>query len=270
MRKYLHIDLPPPQADNVFVRSEVAMTRPELQPSNSAKRIAARFSAKLDKDLLAYAAAASAAGVSLLALAQPAEAKIIYTPAHKNIGSNTPLDLTHDGMADFKLGIIRTSHCDGGCTTQARHATAFQASYGDLDVTGARPQNQVDGEAKYASALAAGVSVGPGGKFPGGKIMASAMAISGNNEYSRGPWGTKGGVQNRYLGLKFTIHGKTHYGWARLSVAVSAGAHIQATLTGYAYETVVNKPIVTGKKHGTAVELSLGHLARGASSTSNP
>jgi hypothetical protein len=226
------------------------MTSIEPQTSNSANRTATRFSAKVDKDLLAYAAAASAASVSLLALAQPAEAKIIYTPVHKSIGSSTPLDLNHDGIVDFKLDVIRTSHCDGGCTTQARHATAFHASYGDLTVSGARPQNQAYGQGKYASALAAGVSVGPGGKFPGGKIIASAMAISGNNEYSRGPWGTKGGVQNRYLRLKFTIHGKTHYGWARLSVAASAGAHIQATLTGYAYETVANKPIITGNKRG--------------------
>jgi hypothetical protein len=244
------------------------MSTPELQPRNSVNRIATRFSAKLDKDLLAYAAAASAAGVSLLALAQPTEAKIIYTPAHKSIGSSTPLDLNHDGITDFKLDITRSSFCEGGCTTQVRHATAFQATYGDLTVSGARPQNQVFGQGKYASALAAGVSVGPDGQFPAGKIMASAMAISGNNEYSRGPWGTKGGVQNRYLGLKFTIHGKTHYGWARLSVAVSSGAHIQATLTGYAYETVANKPIITGKKHGAdnAIDRSLGDLARGASS----
>src|ERR1700733_10532237 len=115
--------------------------------SQANKRIATRFGAKLDKDLLAYATAASAAGVSLLALTQPVEAKIIYTPAHKSIGSSTPLDLTHDGMVDFRLGITRSSHCEGGCTTtQAHHATAFEATYADLTVSGARPKNQVYGQ----------------------------------------------------------------------------------------------------------------------------
>jgi hypothetical protein len=67
--------------------------------------------------------------------------------------------------------------------------------------------------------------------------------------------------------LKFTIHGKTHYGWARLNVAVSAGAHVDATLTGYAYETIANEAIVTGKKHGpdnASQPATLGQLARGA------
>ena len=49
-----------------------------------------------------------------------------------------------------------------------------------------------------------------------------------------------------YLGLKFQIKGKTHYGWARLNVEVSKTT-ITATLTGYAYETIPNKPILAGK-----------------------
>jgi len=44
---------------------------------------------------------------------------------------------------------------------------------------------------------------------------------------------------------------------------------ITATLTGYAYETIPNKPIIAGKTHGpdviTLQDASLGHLARGAS-----
>jgi len=52
-----------------------------------------------------YALAAGAAGVGLLALAPAAEAKIIYTPAHRVI---TPkhsfnIDFNHDGITDFKI-----------------------------------------------------------------------------------------------------------------------------------------------------------------------
>ena len=244
------------------------MDQPALQRRASADRSTTRFAAKLDKDLLAYAAAASAAGVSLLALAQPVEARIIYTPAHKSIGATTFLDLTHDGTNDFKFALTRTSHCEGGCTTTGiHHGTAFQASYATLDVTGVRARNQVFGQAAYASALAAGVSVGPGGEFPGGKLMANVRAISGNNESYHGPWQDNGGVQHRYLGLKFAIHGKIHYGWARLNVAVSSGAHLRATLTGYAYESVADKAIVTGKQRGDdddAQSETLGQLATGA------
>jgi len=59
-----------------------------------------------------------------------------------------------------------------------------------------------------------------------------------------GPWDN---VANRYLGLKFKIHGKTHHGWARLSIQWVNGS-FTATLTGYAYETIPNKPIIAGDK----------------------
>jgi hypothetical protein len=83
-------------------------------------------------------------------------------------------------------------------------------------------------------------------------------------------------VRNRYLGLRFVIHGKIHYGWARLSVKVTR-TEVLATLTGYAYETIPNKPILAGEKKesivdrpGTALTAptpepaTLGALAMGA------
>jgi hypothetical protein len=42
----------------------------------------------LERRLGGYALAASAAGVSLMALARPAEAKIVYTPDHVRIKPN--------------------------------------------------------------------------------------------------------------------------------------------------------------------------------------
>ena len=80
-----------------------------------------------------------------------------------------------------------------------------------------------------------------------------------------GPWANGGeGVKNRYLGLRLIIKGKIHYGWARLNVKVTLAPSITATLTGYAYETIPNKPIVAGKEHGED-EATLGRLAQGAS-----
>jgi hypothetical protein len=77
-------------------------------------------------------------------------------------------------------------------------------------------------------------------------------------------------TQNRYLGMKFMINGEAHYGWARFSVTVNV--FLEATLTGYAYETIPNKPIITGKTNGpdvvAAEPASLGRLAQGASGIS--
>jgi len=60
---------------------------------------------KLEQSLTAYAAAASAAGVGLLTLAQPAEARVVYTAVHEVIppGSDYRIDLNQDGKADFRI-----------------------------------------------------------------------------------------------------------------------------------------------------------------------
>src|SRR5579863_6017093 len=60
---------------------------------------------RLEKNVLAYAAAASAAGVGVLALAPPAAAKVVYTKANQLISPNNifNLDLNHDGKTDFVI-----------------------------------------------------------------------------------------------------------------------------------------------------------------------
>ena len=95
--------------------------------------------------------------------------------------------------------------------------------------------------------------------------MAFALVTEGGSTFVDGSWVN---VKQRYLGLKFHIGKKVHYGWARLNVSSKVGS-ITATLTGYAYETIPNRPIIAGKTHGrdviTVQPASLGHLARGAS-----
>jgi len=70
--------------------------------------------------------------------------------------------------------------------------------------------------------------------------------------------------------LKIAIRGKVHYGWARVRTHADPWkSRRYGTLTGYAYETIPNKPIIAGKTKGPDVitlrPASLGHLARGAS-----
>ena len=69
-------------------------------------RQASALSESLHYQLNMYTLAATAAGVGALALAQPAEASIIYTRTHHVIRENTHfnLDLNHDGKTDFVLG----------------------------------------------------------------------------------------------------------------------------------------------------------------------
>src|SRR5579863_10427884 len=67
-------------------------------------RTTANLSDSIHHRLNMYALAASAAGVGVLALAQPIEAKIVYTPADVKIGYIPyNLDLNHDGVVDFQI-----------------------------------------------------------------------------------------------------------------------------------------------------------------------
>ncbi len=193
-----------------------------------------KLSESTQRHLNAYAIAASAAGVGMLALAQPAEAKIIYTKTHKVIGSNGTynLDVNHDGTVDF---IIR----EWGTALFAKEA------YGNAVRGYAERSSQV-----LASALKRDAQIGPGTVgFVKSGYYGEGMAYAGNTNgttWAAGPWVN---VNNRYLGLKFKIDGKTHYGWARLSVKVK-GLNITATLTGYAYESTPNKSILAGQTQG--------------------
>jgi hypothetical protein len=205
--------------------------RPRETPAN--------LSESVHYQLNMYALAASAAGVSLLGLAQPAEAKIVYRHAHITISPyalhSYALDLNHDGKTDFVIQSTWTETGDSSAGTQHLLASAVKC-------------NGVAAAYGGAAAMKAGQQIGPHKNFTG-RVMASDQWSAGaSTSVKRGNWVN---VSNRYLGLKFKIKGKIHYGWARLSVrAQTRQFYLLTTLTGYAYETIPNKPIIAGKTEG--------------------
>ena len=222
------------------------------------RRKVVSLSSSMERGLNMYALSACAAGVGILALAQPAEARIVYTNAHRIIGvdSSYKLDLNHDGKADFI--IYHNAHdSDSGHASSLSVSAASSALKNEAEGT-------VGSRTFLASALKRGARI-PKNRFSHRALMASACTAIICTKYNSGKWIN---VTNRYVGLKFRIHGKFHYGWARLTVQVQYPATITATLTGYAYETIPNKPIEAGKTHGED-EATLGRLAQGASAVSN-
>jgi hypothetical protein len=194
-------------------------------------RTLGRLPNSINHRLNMYAMSATAAGVGMLALTRPAEARIIYTPSHVRIPQNStiPLDLNHDGINDFSFSDFYAGWTNSGV--------------GALLLKGA-PGNGFWASTNSAAALPAGVRVGPKGQFRGYGAMANMFQTFGSF-VSWGPWVN---VKRRYLGLKFSIRGKIHYGWARLNVTNGHGG-FSGTITGYAYETTANKAIITGKTH---------------------
>jgi len=262
------------------------MSRPDSPRGIQTEKLTAtKLSPKLDRTLLGYAAAASAAGVGLLALVEPSQAQIVYTKAHTLITPNTTfsLDLNNDGIADFTF--TNTLRVPGGGLRMKRPptctGTSCFATNGKLTVKGALASNQVVGfkssfGLSLAKALPSNSRVGSSAAFlPNGSDAMLSCYANNDTFQIHGSWGGA-----RYLGLKFTIGGQTHYGWARFTVYVTgfnfaANCKVRAGLTGYAYQTQPNTPIFTRQEFADDTSLertlepaSLGRLAQGAQGVS--
>jgi hypothetical protein len=228
----------------------------------------ARIGAKLERNLWAYAAAAGAAGVGMLAMTSRAEAKVVYTAANEQVArlSVLPLDLNGDGLTDFNLvnwlavsiGNSNVYSYLAVCHTQAKGLGEF-ACISSQSMTAPNAANQVRVVPQGAADLAAGLNIGPGQQWGGkGQPVGMALRVRGHSSSKtfqlwREPWANGGkGVFNRYLGFKFKIGADYHYGWARITVKTSTSESqaFTATLTGYAYETVPGKAIIAGATSG--------------------
>ncbi|HEY6291949.1 MAG TPA: hypothetical protein VI455_10380 [Terriglobia bacterium] len=215
-----------------------------------------------------YAIAAGATGVGMLALAPPSAAEVVYTPAHADVvrHGHLFLDLNHDGKADFEIAQR------SGCTTGGAPVRRRQDA--------GRPPTQFGGFCTsalyvyvpyYGKRTRGNAAIGNGSGFPphrayalkSGAPISSAQPFGGFylNFRSRGSntegtclasWGSWINVTNRYLGLKFHINGEIHFGWARLNATCSPTSRVVALRTGYAYETIANKPIVAGQTRDAA------------------
>jgi hypothetical protein len=221
-----------------------------LNPRSSRPRT--KISSRLEKNLFAYATAASAAGVSLLALVPPAPAEIVATPANAKIAARSTylIDPNHDGIADFGL-----ERCQCASSHSSMLLTVVEVPGNALvKVTGLTNQSPIP--------LHPNSSIGPSRQFTsattyGGAFMAAAGQYG--STWFNGPWA---GVTDRYLGLKFIIAGEVHYGWARLSVTnYYGGAGGEVLLTAYAYETTPNTEIRAGKVSGPDPEESAADQA---------
>jgi hypothetical protein len=211
------------------------------------------------------ALAASAVGVTGFGMlaSLPLEAEVVYTPADIHVFrsrtgiSFASVDLNNDGQADFQFMALWGANFSSGADTV----------YSFLRVYGNTPSNQALSTSRgLKAALPGGAQIGPAEQFGPNGLLASCD-VFGGKPFNSGNWVN---VTNRYLGVKFQISGETHYGWIRMTERCN-----DATITGYAYETVPNRPLFAGSAAATRLEplfptpsapqpASLGSLALGA------
>ncbi len=240
------------------------MKRTSRKPSN--------LSESVQRRLNAYALAASAAGVGVLALVSPADAKVMYTKVDKRIPGGYfgayHLSLNNSKIVDFNLywdfnggwmkvlpsKVEQSNMVLGGGLYSESHHRKFASN--------------------AAYALGPGVQVGQSAKF---QPKHSSMYRGQSSCTSRGASCIVGSwflAEKKYLGLMFHIKGAVHYGWARISwypKHSSCGNQVYKggcyKVTGYAYESIAGQSIMTGQTaDGVRPESgSLGALAAGVS-----
>ncbi len=235
------------------------MTRPDERRTTK-QRSQIPLSARVEKNLVAYAVAATAAGVGMLAGPPAADAKIVYTPANVLIsGKPLPIDLNHDGIVDFFLFHYGFHTTTGGnallaCLNPFNNGTRTVCASSSI-ATNHNAFRVVDSAGNtWGAAVQRGAKIIGGDRFRSlhSADLGSVVFRTSSHQKPlwRGPWINGGkGVQNRYLGVKFQIKDHFHFGWARITVTVQ-GSEFTATLTGYAYETIPGKGIIAGQTRG--------------------
>jgi hypothetical protein len=226
------------------------MSSPQVPGKARTKnRPAARLDRNLEKNLFAYATAASA---GLLSLASRAEAQIVYTPSNTPMvinGANhglglTQLDLNNDGTPDFAFGLSSTIRFTSiGYTSRFKFLLRLAPDQAGNQVV----QGQ---QAGTAAAIAAGRKIGPQQKFgANGYLVHQVYNISSKSkDVSSGSWRN---VEFAYVGLKIMIDGQVHYGWARIKFPYPDAGYDYPSIYGYAYESIPNQPIIAGQTSGT-------------------
>src|SRR5271165_4620044 len=231
----------------------------ETKVNQQQPRAVAPINSTLEKHLASYMTVAAATGVGVFALAMPSEAEIVYTPTNQVLNSRNlvTVDFNNDGVTDLSFHISSRGY--------GSELLAFGG------------QNHFMNGYSAGQVLPWGKRIGPAGSFGAKDVfLAGANHHFGSCVTYGGYWVNKRGF---YLGVQFSIGSEIHYGWVRLSIVPVCTNGGSDLITGYAYETIPNKPIIAGKTSGPAVSdavesdqflapfhrpASLGALALGA------
>ena len=229
-----------------------------------------------------YSAAAVAAGVGFLALAQPALGEVVVTHKTLYLGNGSDgsppvtIDFNNDGAVD--ISFQQNSYGYGYGYAGAEAFVLRPPAGAGVVVKG------IGSRGPYVAALLRGAQIGPSAHFNAQSDVIERTYQQTSNGFSHCGINRKlyghfpGNVPDRFVGVKFLIDGATHYGWVRISVDTTFdnGCQMRTKVTAFAYETVANQKITIGatssggsetpseKASGSVGRPSLGMLASGA------
>lgn len=222
--------------------------------TSSKSKAPCTLSDSLHRSLSAYALAAGAAGVAVLACSGSAEAAPVCKSPNLTIPGTNTYALNPAGQQIAPFNIAQTFNNPS--------SMSFGWWNRDFLTPNSAGANAVVDKNGFPAALATGASIGPAAHFGRGKSYGLLFT------YGYGPSG-RGGKnhhqgnfvfgQANYFGFKFSVAGQVHYGWVRLSVTLGRGLDGKAVFTkieSYGYEANPNIAIAAGSCTGSAEKVN--------------
>jgi hypothetical protein len=198
------------------------------------RREEAELRPALAKRVAAYGLAAAGAGLGIMVGSQPAEAKIVYTPAKIVFESRAVIDIDN---VEFVVTQIKEDYFG--------YTFILKVQGGGVLASSRFPG--------WAGRLSLGAKIGASGHFYRNPQMAEAATYNCCPTHS-GPWDPYGplGPSSGFLGLKFLVDGQSHYGWAEVSIVSDPQGYphlagFRGVVRGFAYNTVPNQAILAGQ-----------------------
>ena len=238
------------------------------------KKKASKQKREFNRRLLNYSLAAG----TTLALATPATAAIRYSGVKSQVIDNDVFELDMqdvidgkpDGNADFSFLNIDTNYTYTSTVTTTTSGKRFLATYvyniaADLMVPAASGNAFAADSTTYnkVAFLEKGDRIGPDAtnfisdtiglldKYYKFTVHAVNTANpSDTYDYSYNIETGNFSKKNGYIGVRFLISGKTHYGWVQFDATANRSP---ATIRGWAYEDVAEKAIAAGDTGQTPI-----------------
>jgi hypothetical protein len=213
------------------------------------------------KRLTAYATAAGAACVGVLALAPPADANIIVNKNPISIGVNSTVPFEINGVTQFTFSDFLHSATLGGFVSISEY---LKITPGMGHVVVSHTFN------RFVTRLAKGAGIGPGRSFGQEEAVMARLFNPEGSFIIAGEWANSTYTRNSgYIGFEFLSHGNTHFGWAHAQVTALPFGGITADINEYAYNTIPDQSIRAGQTSAsepapaTLLLLALGSLGLG-------
>jgi hypothetical protein len=223
----------------------------DSKKKNSRVRRPAQLTDALNRRLNGYAVAAAAAGVSILAIASPAEGSPICGKLSASLENTTTVPFNPATMPAAPFNVAQSAFQYFLSTTGVSSLRWWNRGFFTPNSKGAKV---VLGDKNWPANLALGAQIGPSAQF-GRPASYGLLFTYGKGNFSVRGSGTKlqhrGNVnltQENYLGFQFSQSGNVHYGWIRISVGFHKGAATQTILNliDYGYESTPDTAIAAG------------------------